>query len=254
MKFYGVLLIFLSLQSYQFAVGEVENLQQRRSLLENQVQTVSREQQHLANQLARNGVYQVENSAKQLQIAQTVQTLTANVLASKGLNDLNGIERSLSLSSGIRQCYQLNKFSFSDAIGTAKNTAIQCITDKFNEGKTIVDNAINNIRSAVQDINGGAQLIAECSQFTVGFPSVAGLVAKVTCLTKALLNMKSGAILLPINLSRRVVEANAAISTIQSDIIKCNVDILSAIIAQSTKAGQAIIDCIGQSASVNIVP
>lgn len=64
--------------------------------------------------------------------------------------------------------------------------------------------------------------------------------------------MKSGAILLPINLSRRIVEANAAIATIQSDIIKCNVEILSAIITQSTKSGQAIIDCIGQSSSVNI--
>lgn len=53
------------------------------------MQTISREQQHLANQLARNGVHQVENSAKQLQITQTVQTLAANVMASKGLNDVN---------------------------------------------------------------------------------------------------------------------------------------------------------------------
>lgn len=97
---------------------------------------------------------------------------------------LIGIERSLSLSNGIRQCYQLNKFSFSDAMGTAKNTAIKCINDKVDEGKTILDNAINNIRSAIQDISDGAQLIAECSQFTVGFPSAAGLVAKVTCLSK----------------------------------------------------------------------
>lgn len=70
-------------------MGELDSLQQRKSLLENQVQTVSREQQHLANQLARNGVHQVENSAKQLQIAQTVQTLAANAFASKGLNDVN---------------------------------------------------------------------------------------------------------------------------------------------------------------------
>lgn len=59
--------------------------------------------------------------------------------------------------------------------------------------------------------------------------------------------MKSGAVLLPINLSRRVVEANVAISTIQSDIIKCNLDILSTIISQSTKSGEAIMDCINQN-------
>lgn len=97
---------------------------------------------------------------------------------------LNDIERLLGLSANIRQCYQLNKFSFGDAIGTAKSTAMQCINNKFDEGKTILDNAINNIRSAAQDISDGAQLIAECSQFTVAFPSVAGLLAKVTCLGK----------------------------------------------------------------------
>lgn len=65
--------------------------------------------------------------------------------------------------------------------------------------------------------------------------------------------MKSGAILLPINLARRVTEANAAISTIQSDIVKCNLNILSAIVTQATKAGEAIVNCISQSASVNSV-
>lgn len=63
--------------------------------------------------------------------------------------------------------------------------------------------------------------------------------------------MKSSAILLPINLSRRAVEANAAISTIKSVILKCNLNILSEVITQSTKAGQAIADCISQSSSVN---
>lgn len=64
-------------------------LHQRRQLLENQVQTLAREQQHLANQLARSGAHQVENSAKQLKLAQAVQTVAANVLAAKGLNDVN---------------------------------------------------------------------------------------------------------------------------------------------------------------------
>lgn len=53
------------------------------------MQSVAHEQQHLVNQLVRNGVHQVENSAKQLQIAQVLQTVAANVLATKGLNDVN---------------------------------------------------------------------------------------------------------------------------------------------------------------------
>lgn len=63
--------------------------------------------------------------------------------------------------------------------------------------------------------------------------------------------MKSSEILLPINLSRHAVDASAAITTIHSDIIKCNLNILSAIITQSTKAGQAIAFCISNSSSVN---
>lgn len=97
---------------------------------------------------------------------------------------LNSIERLGLSTSNIRQCYQLNKFSFNDAINTAKSTAMQCINDKFNEGKTIVDNAIKDIQNTVQDVANGAQLMAECAQFTIQFPSVAGLVAKVTCLSQ----------------------------------------------------------------------
>lgn len=65
---------------------------------------------------------------------------------------------------------------------------MQCIDDKVNEGKTIADNAINDIRSAMQNISGAAQLMAQCTQYTVQFPSMAGLVAKVSCLGKVRIN------------------------------------------------------------------
>lgn len=55
--------------------------------------------------------------------------------------------------------------------------------------------------------------------------------------------MKSEAILLPINLGRRAAQANAEISTIQSDVMKCNLDILTAIVTQATKSGDAIVKC-----------
>lgn len=65
--------------------------------------------------------------------------------------------------------------------------------------------------------------------------------------------MKSGAILLPINLGRRVIEANEAISTIQSDVVKCNLDILTAIITQASEAGRVIINCISQPANGTLI-
>lgn len=76
----------------------------------------------------------------------------------------------------------MNKFTFSDALNTARSIATQCITDKFNEGKATIENAINNIQSAVNDIGNGAKAIVECKQFLIAFPSVAGSVAKITCL------------------------------------------------------------------------
>lgn len=73
-------------------------------------------------------------------------------------------------------------------MNTAKNTAMQCIEDKVNQGKTIVENAVNDIQSAVQNISGAAQLMSQCTQYTVQFPSMAGLVAKVTCLGQVTIN------------------------------------------------------------------
>lgn len=67
----------------------MDGLQQRERVLENQVQGAVKIQQNLANQLARTGIRQVENSVKQLQFAQLVQSVAANVFESKGLNDVN---------------------------------------------------------------------------------------------------------------------------------------------------------------------
>lgn len=69
-------------------------------------------------------------------------------------------------------------------MNTARSTAMQCITDKINQGKTIVDNAINNIQSAAQDVSNGSQLISQCQQHLLSFPSPAGIIARVACLTQ----------------------------------------------------------------------
>lgn len=88
------------------------------------------------------------------------------------------------LSADAVQCYLSNKFTFGDAMNTARNTSLQCISDKMNQGKTILDNAINNIRTAAQNISNGAELISVCSQFTLTYPSMAGLIARATCLSQ----------------------------------------------------------------------
>lgn len=61
---------------------------------------------------------------------------------------------------------------------------MQCITDKLNEGKEIADNAMNDIRTAMQEIGNATQMIGECRQFLTIFPSVAGAIAKIACLSE----------------------------------------------------------------------
>lgn len=96
-------------------------------------------------------------------------------------SQLNNIGR-LILSSDIRQCYQQNRFTFGDAINTAKDQVGRCLTDKANEAKAIFESARNNIQSAYDNIGNGAAMMAECNQLTIEFPSPAGVVAKAACL------------------------------------------------------------------------
>lgn len=78
----------------------------------------------------------------------------------------------------------MNKFTFGDAINTAKTAAMQCITNKVNQGKAIVETAIANIQSAANSLTSGTQLLAECRQYVTLFPSPAGFVAKAACLSQ----------------------------------------------------------------------
>lgn len=57
-------------------------------LLENQLETASREQQQLATRLIQNGVQQAQAAVNQLQANQLIQNAAANTLAAKGIFDV----------------------------------------------------------------------------------------------------------------------------------------------------------------------
>lgn len=94
---------------------------------------------------------------------------------------LNNIGRTLSTQT-LRDCYQTNKFTFSDAIGTARNETLQCMKDKYDEVNEIVDNGRMNITNAVANVQNVAEMIGVCNKLTIMYPSLAGLVAKGACL------------------------------------------------------------------------
>lgn len=69
---------------------------------------------------------------------------------------------------------------------------------------------------------------------------------------KGLITIKSAGIMLPIQLGRRVIEANEAINTIRTDVMKCGLDILSTTIERAAESGRAIANCISGSNNTTI--
>lgn len=61
-----------------------------------------------------------------------------------------------------------------------------------------------------------------------------------------MINIRSSTIVLPINIAKRILEATESITTIESDIAKCNLKIVEAISAEAIKAGEAIVECIDE--------
>lgn len=96
---------------------------------------------------------------------------------------MNNIGRTI-LSNSVRNCYENNKFSFSDAINTAKSQATQCLTDKFNQAQSTVQDGRSNIENAFNNLADVGQLLSQCAQLTSTYPSAAGIAAKGACLNQ----------------------------------------------------------------------
>lgn len=58
----------------------------------------------------------------------------------------------------------------------------QCLSDKINEAKSIAQDFQYSIANAVANIKDVSQQLAECRLLASIYPSVAGLIAKVSCL------------------------------------------------------------------------
>lgn len=69
---------------------------------------------------------------------------------------------------------------------------------------------------------------------------------------KGLITIKSAGVMLPIQLGRRVIEANEAINMIRTDAMKCGLDILSTTIERAIESGRAISNCISGSNITNV--
>lgn len=58
----------------------------------------------------------------------------------------------------------------------------QCLSNKINEAKSIVQDFRQSITNAVDNLKDVSKQVAQCQIFANLYPSIAGLIAKASCL------------------------------------------------------------------------
>lgn len=86
------------------------------------------------------------------------------------------------LPIAIQSCYNLYGFKFSDAISVSKMIAGQCLSNKITEAKSIVQDFRYSITNAVENVKDVTKEVAQCQILANLYPSIAGLIAKASCL------------------------------------------------------------------------
>lgn len=61
---------------------------------------------------------------------------------------------------------------------------MQCLTDKVNKGKAIVDGAVQDIQNTVQNIGNVGEMINRCKESSESLPFLSGAIARFACLTQ----------------------------------------------------------------------
>lgn len=82
----------------------------------------------------------------------------------------------------IQSCYNLYGFKFSDAISVSKMMSGQCLSKKINEAKSIAQDFRYSITNAVDNLKDVSKQVAQCQILANLYPSIAGLIAKASCL------------------------------------------------------------------------
>lgn len=82
----------------------------------------------------------------------------------------------------IQNCYNSYGFKFSDAISVSKMMAGQCLSNKINEAKSIAQDFRESFTNAIANLRDVTQQITQCQILANLYPSIAGLIAKASCL------------------------------------------------------------------------
>lgn len=176
---------------------------------------------------------------------QNLNQSTTNFIQSIGNISTSGIK---SIQDNISQfnatsqsCINANAPGYQDIIPAARDQAQNCVNSKTNEGSAIYETGRTNIQTAIAGGQNFTSSINACQSISTNNPF-----QTFGCYAKAILNIQSDTILLPIQLAKRFGEADELINTLRAAGIKCVSSIGETVTEQSLNVTRAIGLCVVQ--------
>lgn len=163
-------------------------------------------------------------------------------IANTATSGIKSIQDNISQFNATAQsCINANAPGYQDIIPAARDQAQNCVNSKTNEGRAIYDNGKTNIQTAIAGGQNFTSSINACQS-----NSTNNAFQAFGCYSKAILNIQSDTILLPIQLAKRFAEADELINTLRAAGIKCVSSIGETVTEQSLNVTRAIGLCVVQ--------
>lgn len=140
-----------------------------------------------------------------------------------------------------QNCIRANAPGYQNIIPAARNQAQDCVNSKTNESREIYEHGRTNIQTAIAGGQNFTSSINACQSNSTNNP-----LQSFGCYAKAILNIQSDTILLPIQLAKRFAEADELINTLRAAGIKCVSNIGEIVTEQSLNVTRAIGLCVVQ--------
>ena len=140
-----------------------------------------------------------------------------------------------------QSCIRVNAPGYQDIIPAARDQAQECVYSKTNEGREIYEKSRTNIQDAIAGGQNFTSSINACQS-----NSTTNVLQSFGCYAKAILNIQSDTILLPIQLAKRFSEADELVNTLRAAGIKCVSNIGETVTEQALNVTRAIGLCVVQ--------
>lgn len=141
----------------------------------------------------------------------------------------------------VRSCVVSNASRYQEIIPIARDGAENCVHEKLNGGKSILEQGWIDIQNAIDGGRNLSETVQTCSQPDVQNGFNLGIVG---CFISAVFNIRRETILLPIQMTRRFAEIDEFISSTRADVVNCFAALTEVIAEQSLNVTQTIANCL----------